>query len=934
LEWSDNMALVRTDYGLIYNTDGSLCATLLPEGGVAVEEGTNLLTTRTAPAQEVVAVSKGQKYTLSAYGNGNAMVYQQHVDDTQADWQQGTLSDGVVATAAGDLELWRPDMYGAFDVSLALVGKDGSSVAPLSGYIATLRPGEGRFGGAVAVEEGTTNIAHGKIIYDTTPPVPVPGYPNALAKYTTATLDLVMTLDPEVQAHSVQAWVYMAEDWDYKAWEFRFLLNDEIVGTISADLSKKGQWQHVKGTFVGSADRVQLRSASSGTRQRRWTAMVQIEEKSFATSFVAGTRERGRLMYPGVIPSNEGTLLIWAKKNTLEPGTKEKFRKILDAQSPRIDFQWRETGNLSANFGGANLSIPDPAQDLDWHQYAITYSGRTVKMYFDGQLVASGQAQEDLVNFSELCVGARWDGSGAGNALYDELLILPYAASEAEIQRWYVQGLPASGTCTSPVLDLSPVGTAAGSAISWNASIPGVVLGGSGIYSGRIAWSEGTNFPDPKPSYLPADKFSWMVEGQIIIPADGTYAFGLDSDDASDLFIDDQLVVSWYGGHGTAGSGGVPDFNLHNGAIALTAGLHTIRVRMTEGRGESGIAVGWKKPGDASFSIIPAEQFENLQYKWFSTEGLYDKIGHPTITEVMDYFFNEPDVTVETNLSLDGGVTWQGWQQATNGGPIPDISAGTDLSNAQLQTRVTLQTTDTTVTPRVDSLTVEIGHQASAVAGESLSQSSPLTFTAVGNRVRLVPSAGVTKWQLEQKTYAIPSVDGTRPDGILSYPELAKQFNQREFTFVAEWRPYSELGTGPSDTGNERFFHIDTGHNTQGNRYMLARIYNTQQLRFSVPRADGATEQHFSFQPSIYEANQWYFIACVLDVKSMKCRIHLNNEYQEFTLSGTPAMLDLQRFFLGCIGTGGQLNGELKNVQIINEALPIEVINNFLNPAN
>src|SRR5690606_26799147 len=28
---------------------------------------------------------------------------------------------------------------------------------PLPGYVATVRPGEGRFGGAVAVEEGTTN---------------------------------------------------------------------------------------------------------------------------------------------------------------------------------------------------------------------------------------------------------------------------------------------------------------------------------------------------------------------------------------------------------------------------------------------------------------------------------------------------------------------------------------------------------------------------------------------------------------------------------------------------------------------------------------------------------------------------------------------------------------------------------------------------------
>src|SRR5690606_22729787 len=29
---------------------------------------------------------------------------------------------------------------------------------PLPGHVATLRPGEGRFGGAVAVEEGTTNL--------------------------------------------------------------------------------------------------------------------------------------------------------------------------------------------------------------------------------------------------------------------------------------------------------------------------------------------------------------------------------------------------------------------------------------------------------------------------------------------------------------------------------------------------------------------------------------------------------------------------------------------------------------------------------------------------------------------------------------------------------------------------------------------------------
>src|SRR5690606_15990725 len=70
----------------------------------------------------------------------------------------------------------------------------------------------------------------------------------------------------------------------------------------------------------------------------------------------------------------------------------------------------------------------------------------------------------------------RWDGHGAGNALYDELLILPYAASEEEIQRWYAQSLPLrrapSGTRTSPPLDLSTVDAVAGSSISWAATTP------------------------------------------------------------------------------------------------------------------------------------------------------------------------------------------------------------------------------------------------------------------------------------------------------------------------------------------------------------------------------------------------------------------------------------------------------------------------------
>ncbi len=50
----------KTDYGLIYNTNGNLCATLLPEGGVAVTEGT----TNLFPLEKSVVVRGG----TAAYG--------------------------------------------------------------------------------------------------------------------------------------------------------------------------------------------------------------------------------------------------------------------------------------------------------------------------------------------------------------------------------------------------------------------------------------------------------------------------------------------------------------------------------------------------------------------------------------------------------------------------------------------------------------------------------------------------------------------------------------------------------------------------------------------------------------------------------------------------------------------------------------------------
>lgn len=66
------------------------------------------------------------------------------------------------------------------------------------------------------------------------------------------------------------------------------------------------------------------------------------------------------------------------------------------------------------------------------------------------------------------------------------------------------------------------------------------------------------------------------------------------------------------------------------------------------------------------------------------------------------------NVTLQTNLSTDGGVSWQGWQSVANGGAISGISENVSLANARLQYRATSTTSDVSATPKLHSISINI----------------------------------------------------------------------------------------------------------------------------------------------------------------------------------------------------------------------------------
>ncbi|MFN7019893.1 MAG: host specificity factor TipJ family phage tail protein [Phycisphaerales bacterium] len=172
---------------------------------------------------------------------------------------------------------------------------------------------------------------------------------------------------------------------------------------------------------------------------------------------------------------------------------------------------------------------------------------------------------------------------------------------------------------------------------------PEVAIGGSGIHSGRIAW--GLLFPDGPRTFgqgLPGSGFSWIAEGAVYVDQAGEWSFGIDCSDAGDVTINDRIVASWYGQHGTLG-GATPDFTGHNGTINLTRGWHRLRVRVEvrPGAGTLGaIALGYRAPGAGAWSIVPASALTFpgasgtgvLRYRWYVTTGYGGPAGVMTVT--------------------------------------------------------------------------------------------------------------------------------------------------------------------------------------------------------------------------------------------------------------------------------------------------------------
>ncbi|MFE7398049.1 family 16 glycoside hydrolase [Streptomyces sp. NPDC057557] len=92
------------------------------------------------------------------------------------------------------------------------------------------------------------------------------------------------------------------------------------------------------------------------------------------------------------------------------------------------------------------------------------------------------------------------------------------------------------------------------------------------------------------------DNFVSQIIGNINVPADGTYAFRLISDDGSRLFIGGRQVIDHDGLHGAEPK---------DGEITLTPGYHALHIDHFDRGGGQQVTLQWKPPGAADFTLVP-----------------------------------------------------------------------------------------------------------------------------------------------------------------------------------------------------------------------------------------------------------------------------------------------------------------------------------------
>jgi len=381
------------------------------------------------------------------------------------------LSEVLTASTGG-----LPGYYWSFDDTL--VSSEG--IEPEPGYVATLRPGEGKFGGAVAVEEGTENLVENAIFEGNG------SVPESWSKTGSAQ----SWLSESVLESDVQAWEYETESSDgptdnrarirqsvtlepntwYTASAYVeyyrcnsgnfpvvFVRDADIIEgkggfgvssiedlkVISEEIYSPERISVSFKTGEGGSAYIEAGSPHTSSDGRLKISRIQLEKKPFATSFTEDSRESGRLEFnvKDVLNLEEGSLSFWFRSNGVfrtEGSYDNMFRTRSDSFLilRRYDRETNPFTGIIVFWSGNWPHAHDlPAEENEWAFINFTWKQEGDYVVFvNGEIAITGETPIFERDAERLYFSQYFNG------LIDEMRVTPHALSQKEIQSLYSRG--------------------------------------------------------------------------------------------------------------------------------------------------------------------------------------------------------------------------------------------------------------------------------------------------------------------------------------------------------------------------------------------------------------------------------------------------------------------------------------------------------------
>lgn len=365
-------------------------------------------------------------------------------------------------------------------------------ISPSAGAVFTMRQLEGKFGGGIAVEEGTINLSNvtststwnnsGQSIFtsnDNTVGVPVSGVPVYSLKSLSGNSEFgIGTANVTGNGYySVSVWAYLntvtGENGNFPTIREYYASSNTMKQSLyyydqfgnsygSWSSVPQNQWINMKyENWLTTSGTVQILISSylNMSGSTLYMTAPQVENKPFATSFTNGTRPDGNIIYPnnGVLNPSEGCINIWVNVRNKLPDsgwrmvfvTKDNGTNSgVETNQIRFGFvnNWN-TWHWKFEGSGGNTFYQTMAVTQGWHMFTCNWDIQAgfIKYYYDGNLMFTSTDTSCIpsIFYSKFWLGY-WTAIGQDSSehIIDELRIDRVSRTDDEISSWYISNQP------------------------------------------------------------------------------------------------------------------------------------------------------------------------------------------------------------------------------------------------------------------------------------------------------------------------------------------------------------------------------------------------------------------------------------------------------------------------------------------------------------